>query len=136
MRIVQWAGFVLLLSLVGCGSGLKTHPIKGQVVLTNGSIEDLTDSHIEFELETDSTVRGSGLITAGGQFRVEMLHKGQVLHGLPPGKYRGRVIISEDGPAAKKRQSVVARRYLDFKTSDLSITVPVSEEVILTIASK
>jgi hypothetical protein len=135
MRIVRWAPFVLLL-LVGCGSGLKTYPLKGQVVLRNGSIDDLTKSHIEFELETDSTVRGSGLITADGRFHVEMLYKGQLVHGLPPGNYRGRVILSDEEPAAKKRQSPVARRFLDFKTADLSVTVPVAEDVVLTIASK
>jgi hypothetical protein len=114
---------------------LKTHTVQGKVILKDGNIEDLRESHVEFELESDSTVRGSGLIAGDGRFSAEMLHKGQVLRGLPPGQYRGRIVLSDEGPASKKGRSVIARRYRDFKTANVSIAVPASEEVLVTVAT-
>ncbi len=125
---------VLPVFLVGCGPSLKTHSVKGQVVLKNGNIELLRESHVEFESETDSNVRGSGLIAADGRFRVEMLHKGTVLQGLPAGNYRARLVLSDETPAVKHAN--IARRYLDFRTSSLAVIVPSSREIVIDIAAK
>src|SRR5437763_1783879 len=62
--VVTWA----LLGLVGCGSGVKTYPVQGQVVLADGDISQLADSHLEFMLDSDPTVRASGKIGPDGRF--------------------------------------------------------------------
>lgn len=136
MRSGIWVILMTFATLTGCGPSLKTHPVQGRVVLTEGNVEDLQESHVEFALESDATVRGSGLISSGGLFRVEMIHKGEVLKGLPPGKYSARLILSDEGPAAKKGKAAVPRRYLDFKTAEISIAVPTAEDVVITLARK
>jgi hypothetical protein len=134
MKSRIYVGLVCLV-LTGCGNGL-THPVQGKVVLAEGNIEDFRDAYVEFELEGDSTVRGSGPIGADGRFRLERIHNGEVEPGLPAGKYRGRLLLADDGTAAKKSRALVPRRYLDFKTSGLTLTVPPHEEVVLHISGK
>src|SRR6266542_3319577 len=90
-----------LLLLPGCGTDLPIYPVQGKIVLTDGDLKQLADAHVEFELEGSPTVRGSGLIASDGRFEVQMLHKGQVVQGLPAGKYRARLLFEDEGKEAR-----------------------------------
>ena len=98
----------------------------------------LAGGHVELMLDTDPTVRSDGLIEPDGSFTLQTLHQGQVLRGAPAGSYKARIILPEpeDGGGRKGRPAPVHSRYLDFKTSGLSVTVPTSGSVTLTVSRK
>jgi hypothetical protein len=127
-----------LCGLAGCGGGLKTYPVRGKVVLTDGDVKQLADSHVEFMLESDPMVRADGLIGPDGSFAVQMQHKGKLLKGAPEGTYRARIILSgeSDGNGPKRSQRPVHPRFLQFKTSGLSFKVPTSADVTVTVSRR
>jgi hypothetical protein len=124
--------------LFGCGpGGPKTFPVTGQVELVGGEIKLLVGSHVEAALESDATIRASGQIQEDGSFRLQSLHQGATKAGAREGKYKVRLILADDDQAnLKQARKAVPPRYLNFATSGLSVTVPPTGEVALTIAPR
>jgi hypothetical protein len=131
-------GVLTLLGLTGCGGEeLKTYPVSGKVVLADGDVQQLAGSYVEFMLESDPLMRASGTIGPDGRFEVETLYKGKVLKGAAEGKYQARIILSDDdGGTPKRRSQLVHNRFLDFKTSGLSLTVPTSGEATFNVSRR
>jgi hypothetical protein len=128
-----------LLGLAGCGESVKTYPVRGKVVLTDGNIKQLDSSHVEFMLESDNTVRASGLIGPDGDFEMQSVHDGKVRKGAPEGTYRARIYLSNEGDdddGRKRRPPPVHPRFLDFKTSDLSFQVPTDGDITVTVSRR
>jgi hypothetical protein len=129
---------LILLGLAGCGGGVKTYPVRGQVVLADGDVKQLAGSHVEFMLASDPTARADGLIGPDGHFDMQTLHEGKVLKGVLAGTYQARLILSgeDDGGAPQRRGKPIHDRFLDFKTSGLSYTVPTSGDITVAVSRK
>lgn len=137
VRAVRAALVMLSISLaaLGCGqSGPRTYPIQGKIQLINADAKILAGSHIEAALETDTLVRASGEIQEDGSFSLQTNHQGDVLHGAVEGKYQVRIILNDDDAKARRyAASNIGRRFLDFKTSGISLTVPSEHEVSISV---
>ena len=109
------------LMTLGCGqTGPETHPVSGRVVLTGGDAGQLAGHHIEAVMDSDPTVRASGVIGPDGTFALETLHAGEVRKGAIAGRYQARVVPAEENEEGKKLQKPpVAPRHLKFETSGL-----------------
>jgi hypothetical protein len=126
-------------SVVGCGpAGPRTYPVRGRVEATAGDVRPLAGSNVEAALESDPTVRASGVIQPDGRFTLETLHAGVILKGAPAGTYQARIILDDDGDreARRQRRAAVHPRFLQFKTSGLSFQVPADGDVILKVAPR
>jgi len=130
---------VVAIWITGCGGGspLKTYPVVGKVELKDGDVEILTGSAVELKSSTDENLRPSGNIDATGNFVVKTLYQGQILEGAPEGKYQARIILGDqsDEGVPKRKGDPFHKRYLDFNTSGLSLTVP-SGDYTVTLAKK
>lgn len=128
-------GLTLVL-IAGCfGSKLKTHPVNGKVEMTDGEVAPLAGSIIEFMQQADPLVRASGKISSDGAFKMETLHQGEIIAGVPEGVYAARIILSDEDENGnpKKGGMPIHRRFLDFNTSKWTVTVP-SESVTLKVS--
>lgn len=126
----------LLASLTGCGgSGPPVHRVQGTVQLTDGNVGDLSGHTLEAVLESDSTVRAYGTIGEGGNFQLESLLAGQIRPGALAGKYAVRLVLGDDDPDSRQRAAqAVNQRFLNTQTSGLSISVPNSGDVTLSLS--
>jgi hypothetical protein len=118
-------GFAL--AFAGCsGSAIKTHPVQGKIEFADGNVEPLVGSIIEFMQVADPLIRSSGAIKSGGTYSMETMYQGEIVPGVPEGSYKARIILSDDEePGATKKTGIpVDKRFLDFATSGLSVTVP------------
>lgn len=118
---------LLLLSLVGCQRDQpKTRPVSGAVELATGDVALLKGSNVELVQESDSTVRASGVIGDGGRFQIKTFHNGSFLGGALEGNYKARIILADESDEGipKRPPNLVPRRYLDFETSGLKLSVP------------
>ena len=142
----RW-GF-LCFSIAGCGlafflsSGcatpkLKIHPIKGKVELTGGDVALLKGSNVEFMQDADPMIRPTGVLAEDGSFSVQTQYEGELLSGAPEGSYKARIILADEGDEGipKRPANVIHRRFLDFATSGLTVTVP-SSEYKIAVSSK
>src|SRR5262245_61851004 len=128
--------FLGLGGLAGCGpAGPTTYPVRGKVELAGGDPRQLAGSNVEAALESDRTVRASGVIQPDGTFTLETLHAGVLRKGALAGTYRVRLILSDDD-ARSKRSAVLAPRYLQFEKSGLSLKVPADGDVVLKVSSR
>jgi hypothetical protein len=60
-----------------------------------------------------------------------------VKQGLAEGTYKARIILSdEDFESRKKAAVAIAKRYQNFDTSGLTISVPSSSDVVFLITKK
>jgi hypothetical protein len=137
-HIVRRAALLLALALAACSSqSVKTHPVSGRVEVKDGDVAILTMSTVELKHETDETLRPYGNLDAGGNFSLKTLHQGKVIEGAPEGKYRARVILADpsDEGVPKRKGEPIHRRYYEFATSGLTITVP-SGDYSLSLSKK
>jgi hypothetical protein len=126
-----------VLAFAGCGSRGDVHPVRGRVVLTGGDVAQLAGHHVEAVLEGDPGVRASGIIGPDGTFTLETLHDGAVRKGAREGTYRVRIVPADEDDAGKKLKTPpVAGKHLRFETSGLTLQVPASGEVTLTLGAK
>jgi hypothetical protein len=131
--------FAAVLSVVGCGpAGPKTYSVRGKLDLTGGDVAHLAGCNIEAAHESDPTVRASGSVQSDGRFTLETLHEGVILKGAQQGKYRVRLLLSDDGDAEarKLRRKAIHPRFLQFETTGLSLEVPPDSEVVLKVAAR
>jgi hypothetical protein len=123
-----------LASQAGCGGAkVKTHPVQGKVELKGGDVAILQGSHVELlAQEGEAEKRASGVIAADGTFSLKTLHEGEVVAGAPEGQYKARIILGDesDENVPKRKGNPVHRRFLDFETSGLSVTVPAGDYTI------
>jgi hypothetical protein len=127
----------VLLALPGCGGGLgKLYPVSGTVkygtdVLNSGMVT----FHPDESKGNKSKLNPSGPIKEGGKYSVQTNGK----DGAPPGWYKvtvstmtpptGAVKMGEAPPPVK-----INPKYLDPKTTDLSVEVPGTGAFDLTVS--
>lgn len=133
--VLLWAN---VLACAGCSSEVpKTYPVNGRLELAGASVEHLSGSTIEAALVSDPQVRAAGSIKADGSFQLESRHHGQRLRGAQAGAYQVRIILADDDrEKQRKAGQALAPRFLDFKTSNLTIDVPANSPVVLQVASQ
>jgi len=116
------------LLLAGCSrkSPIKTHPVAGKVEIKDGDAAILTGSAVELQHESDENLRPSGNIDASGKYVIKTLYKGAIVEGAPEGKYRARIILGDqsDEGVPKRKGDPIHKKYYEFATSGLSLTVP------------
>jgi hypothetical protein len=132
------AAAACFLTSAGCGGGLKTYPVQGKVEVKDGDVTPLTGSNLEFMRADDPLMRASARISPTGQFTVSTLHDGKLLVGVPPGDYKGRIVLGDesDEGVPKRKGDPVHRRYYNFETSGLMLKVPVDGEVVLSLSRR
>jgi hypothetical protein len=140
-RIPAWAvvAVVVLWAVVGCGpDGPRTYPVRGKVELAGGDARQLAGAMVEAAMDSDPTVRASGVIAEDGSFTLETLHAGVILKGAREGSYKARILPGdEDDREARKRQrEALNGKYKQFQTSGLSLQVPTEGEVVLKLAPR
>ncbi len=127
-----------LLGSAGCSQDSpKTYPVSGKVSLAGGDVQQLAGHHVEAVLESDPAVRASGIIGPDGCFSLETLYAGVILKGAREGRYQVRIIRGDENDEGKKlKKPPVAARFLQFRTSGLSLEVPTPSDVSLEIQSR
>ncbi len=132
------AAGLALFGLTGCADDLpKTYPVSGKLVLANGDVKRLAGHHVEASLESEPTVRASGIIGPDGGFTLETLHAGVILKGAREGKYQVRIVkADEDDEGRKLKKPPIAARYFQFQGSPLSFEVPTAGDVSLELRTK
>lgn len=127
------------LALAGCGrEGPKTHTVRGKVVVADGDVKDLAESYVECFLDRDTSVRASGRIEPDGSFALQILHQGQVLRGAPEGTYQAQITVSDENEFAgrKRRPPPIHPRFLNPKTSGLTLKVPTTGDVTFNVSRR
>jgi hypothetical protein len=125
--------------ITGCGgSGAKVYPVRGKVVLADGDVKLLEESYVELAMDGNPAVRADGTIKADGRFELQITQAGRILPGAEAGTYRARIVLAEDGSreSIRKRQAAVHPRFRDFAKSGLTVHVPTSGDVTLTVSAK
>lgn len=132
---------LLVLSFIGCGSNqLPTYPVEGQIVFgdggapTFGSVEFYNDQH---------KVNARGKIQKDGSFTLTTFTDGD---GAILGKHKvviAQIVTGPIGPRAggsstivHNHGSVVANKYLDYRTSGLSCEVKEGSNPIKFVVEK
>ncbi|WP_020468048.1 hypothetical protein [Zavarzinella formosa] len=120
------AAMVILAGIGACEpAGPKTVPVKGTVTLEGGDVSLLAGHHVEGVLEGNPSVLASGVIQKDGVFALESLLEGKVRKGAMPGKYKARIVISDDVDDNGKRlpRPPLSKSFLRAETSGLSFEV-------------
>jgi hypothetical protein len=129
-----------LAAAYGCAAGgPKTYPVRGKVELAGGNVADLAGASVEAALDSDPTVRASGVIKEDGSFSLETLDAGVIRKGARAGTYKARIILGDaddDRQARKRQREALNSKYVKFDTSDLSFQVPTNGDVILKLAPR
>ena len=129
----------VIVTAVGCGkAGPKTHAVKGTVTLDGGDVAHLAGHSVEAVLESDPAVRASGVIQKDGSFTLVSLLEGQMRDGAAPGKYRARIIVSDDPDETGKKppRPPLANRYYRVETANLSFVVDEAAPVQLALSAR
>lgn len=128
-----------LLALTGCGgsSGPKTYAVEGRVTLSGGDPAALAGHYIE-TTKQGSAETAFAVIEPDGRFKLESLHAGNLAKGATEGDYQVRLVLSDDIINANRKpaKSPVAAKYLQFKSSGLSLHVPPKGDVALMVTAK
>lgn len=121
---------------IGCGpSGPQLFPVEGQVVLSGGDVGTLAGHSVELALDSDPTKRAFGTIEADGSFSLESLYAGSLRAGAFPGRYRGRIVLSDDdSDLRRKALEAISPSLLQFETSNLALEVPAQSKVVWQIS--
>jgi len=139
VRTALVCGIGVVISVSGCGGGspIKTRPVVGKVELKDGDIAILTSSSVELKSDADENLRPYGNIDATGKFVLKTLYQGQIVDGAPEGTYKVRIILADqsDEGVPKRKGDPFHKKYLEFATSGLSLTVP-SGDYAVTVAKK
>ena len=126
---------VTVVVMVGCGpGGPTTHAVKGEVKLPEADVKLLAGHTVEVVQENNPLVRAYAEIKTDGSFALETFDKGQVRKGAFEGKYKARIVLSDDNPEQNGQVAgAVHPTYLQFETSGLTIDVPAKNNVTLPI---
>ena len=105
------------------------------VVFENGDIKQLADCILELQEENDAEVRAEGMIRPDGSFELQTYRKGKRSPGVPAGTYRAWIVMSSEdgGEEARLRRSGLDPRFLDAKSSGLTVKVPPERNLTLKV---
>src|SRR5262245_24715625 len=121
----------------GCASGPRTYSVKGKVTLAGGDVAHLAGCNVDAMSADDPNIRTYGVIQEDGSFTLETLQGGKIVKGAQEGKYKVRIVLSDDDPAVKRKaRAALAPQYLKFETSGLSFQVPAEGEVVLNLSTR
>ena len=116
-----------LLAVNGCHSNeLKTYPVRGIVVnkQTQKAATQVAGGYVVLEpLFEPKTVQVRGLIDEDGTFSLGSVIDSNNRSGAPAGEYRVRIELPDDGAARQVARGLIDRRFEQFGTSDLKLTV-------------
>lgn len=127
-----WLALTMALLGSGCQSKDAALSVAGTVTWAGGP---LTGHFVEVVQSDSPTTRGFGEIGSDGRFKLSRLVDGKTAAGLPPGNFRARLVLSDEGDGVIKKPAVPVR-YLDFKTSGWTVSVPVSGDVTWSVPAK
>lgn len=133
--IANWAsrllGVALCVSLVGCGSEIKTYKIPGKLVYDDGS--PVNNASIVLQTKVgDQTIEARGSADAEGNFELTTFNDGD---GVVAGEHVVSVAPVTVGDSATPAAPHVQPKYSDFSTSGLKTTVtPETKEIVITIS--
>lgn len=142
MLRIQGAAVVLtsmmLTGLAGCGAnGPAMYSVVGQIRLTDGDARLLAGHSVEAALESDPLVRAYGEIQEDGSFALETFRAGAVRKGTVQGKFRARIVLSDDNPERRRLAAeAIHSRFRDFDGSGLTFESPAAERVTLTLSRR
>lgn len=115
------ACLLLALSLAGCDNGVLV-PVSGRVVFSDG--QPLRSGKIEFR-SPPLKARGAAVLDDQGRFT---LTNGEGKPGLPPGDYEVVIVqvvmVEHLSLEAHDHGRPLPRRYADYHTSGLRVSVP------------
>lgn len=133
--VLRTLAAISLAPLAGCGqSGVAFHKVRGRIQLAEGDSKILAGHHIEAAHETETFVRAFGVLEEDGQFQLETLHEGALRQGAIAGKYKLRLVLSDDDSNLRQQAAaVIPDKVFHFDTSGLAIEVPSAEEIQLRI---
>jgi hypothetical protein len=117
--------FLLLVGVAGCGDS-TIFPVEGKLVFPDGTpVTTMPNGRIEFET-ADGKLSAFGTVRADGTFRMSTNGDGD---GAPLGV--NRVAIFPAFLSAESRApSVLDKKYEDFETSGLTVTVEAKRNVV------
>ena len=132
---------LLLLGVVGCGSGqLSVYPVEGTVVFRNGGSPMF--GTIEFYNE-EHKINARGKLNRDGKFTLTTYEEGD---GAVAGKHEIviiQIVTETTGLLAKAKTNVVhnhgalvARKYLDYRTSGLACDIKEGPNTIELVVAK
>jgi hypothetical protein len=126
-------GLCLVFGVAGCReSGPRTFPVKGQVQLPGADIKVLAGHALQVIHDSQPDVQAYAEFKPDGSFELETYDKGQIRKGAIGGKYKARIILSDDSAETREQAArVVPSNYLQFDTSDLTLEVPAKGDVTL-----
>lgn len=133
-RLVRAVGCVLVVA-AGCGGPEfpKTHPIRGKVLLPDGT--PMPGGHIEFESLAHPDLRAAGSIGPDGTFEAVATYKttGRETPGLVEGEHRIRIEPpAGDDQDVRRAVKQFPRRYKSYEESGLKVTIPApGDELII-----
>ncbi len=129
--LVVLAGLALS---TGCGSGPKTHSVKGKVVFEGGDVSKLAGGVVEFQSVSQPETFARGEIQEDGSFSMfTRTEGGKEKAGAVPGDHQARIYLP--GSEDEETRLVIDRRYTTFERSGLKVTVPPPEgEVTLKVS--
>lgn len=128
---LAWAGLVA--ATLGCGAGRPSLvPAHGRIDASAVEPASLTGHIVEIERVDDAAVRGFAAIAADGRFVFQTLQDGAVRDGVPPGIYRGRlVLVADDQPTLDAAHKQIPQRYLAFASSGIEFQVPLTGDLVI-----
>jgi hypothetical protein len=130
-------GLLTALSITSCTpAGPQTFPVHGKLVAKNGDLKPFVGNMIEFRSESDPTIRSYGQIQPDGSFSLSTVYAAKSLKGAVAGVHKGRFPLDIDEDAdgrPKKGKRSFDTKIARFELSGWEITVPVTQEIVLTI---
>jgi hypothetical protein len=116
----------------GCGDSLpKTYPVKGWGVYKGkgGDLQWLAYGTVRCQSAADPKLTGQGTIEEDATFALGTYFEEKGVGGVPAGEYKVRVEPPEV-MEGKSIPGILHPKYRSFDKSGLTITVPVSGEVV------
>jgi hypothetical protein len=135
---VLLAGSLILPGILGCGQiAPKTYPVQGKVEFPGGDLRKLAGAHIQVTVASDRRIAATGEIREDGTFSLETIHDGKPVSGAREGEYQVRLVLSDEDKVCKSRNGLrLATRYTQYTESGLSIKVPTTGDVQLTVLAQ
>ena len=133
-RLAMVAAFLLIPMIAGCGGGaptppFKTFPVAGKVVYKGpGRVERLERGKVWFQSKSDPNITAVGSISDDGSFIMTTFSKGESWAGMPAGEYKVRL-----EPPPRDDGSLIHPNYLDYNRSGITVTLPVSGELTISV---
>src|SRR5262245_63066953 len=128
-------GLTLLGGCAGCGREVKGHTVRGKVAFKGkpGRLDRLVGGKVRFQSTSDPNLMPEGVIEEEGAFVMNTFlpSEKKAMVGVPAGQYKARVEPPlEEG---KPVRGLILPKYESFDKSGLTVTVPVSGELVIEV---